>query len=227
MKCLDYFFSVIKEKLATSPVVALDIEGYKLGKSGLVSLLQIALTPDHVICFDVLQIGCDTLLHDERSFLRQLFEDGGVIKLCYDSRCDADYLWYQHGIRVKGMYDVQVVYTRLFQSPGDPYLKGLHVALSVPGIVEAEYLDSILKTKQTCKRRMRLGGANFFMVRPLDLSLLQYCAIDVIYLFSMFRKWGTLVSMDSVVEATKMRIQAFLDNQERESLVLSKVDFPV
>ena len=107
-------------------VVALDIEQTPIGQRQL-SLLQIAVSRTEIYIFDVYCLGQE--LFDAQHLL-PLLSDPKVLKLVYDCRNDIHALSMQHGVRVHGFYDLQIVYTSLFEPPNYPYLKGLHRAVA-------------------------------------------------------------------------------------------------
>ena len=59
----------------------------KLGRNGRVTMVQAAITPAHVLCFDIKVMGPKAMMA-----LKPLLEDPQITKLCYDARCDADAL---------------------------------------------------------------------------------------------------------------------------------------
>ena len=147
-----------------------------------------------------------------------------MTKLCYDSRCDADALYHLHGITLQGVYDLQVAYTLVHQTPDDPFLKGMLHALRQPGIVESDQLAEVLHRKELCKQEMRvLGSHRMFLRRPVPNYILEYCALDVIFLFNMFALWGG-VSRVFILSSTRMYTYVN-EATPRAPRLMSLVDF--
>ena len=186
-----------------SPLV-MDMEGICLGRSGQVTMLQLAADPGNVFCFDVLVLG-ETIFR----WLGPLLQDPGIIKLCYDARCDADALFHIYGITLRGVYDIQVLYTILFQPANDPYLKGLYHTLQMQGVVEPECLQQILHCKRSHKLQMQ-AGSDFLLHRPLSHYSLQYCALDVVYLFVMYNKWRESGRDGLLMALSARRIESYV-----------------
>ena len=203
---------------------AFDLEGVNLGRHGQITMLQIASAPTHVYCFDVLKLG-PTLFVLIKSFL----EDATKIKLCYDARCDADALYHSHGICLRGIMDIQVMYTVIHQHPTDPYLKGLTYTLALPGIVEPQFLQGVLACKIAGKNSMKTQGTRLFTNRPLPLQLLRYCTLDVVYLFAMYVRWARLCDVSVVMHISACRCAEYVNshNSAIKKRIMSVVDFAV
>jgi len=91
------------------PIIAVDCEGFELGRDGILCLIQIA-TDSHVYIFDVLSLG--TTLFDQG--LRYILENPIPTKVFYDCRRDSDILYYHFGVKLKGVLDVAL--TEVFLS---------------------------------------------------------------------------------------------------------------
>jgi ribonuclease D len=187
-------------------VIAIDIEGVNLGREGEITLVQISTDEKTVFCFDVLALG-DVVFSDP--YLGQIFRSNAICKLCYDCRTDADILKAKHRVNLQYVYDLQVLYTFLFQAERDRYLKGLHHALQMPGILKSKNAKRILKYKREFKETLKTRGSEIFLQRPLSRNVLSYCVSDVIYLYKMFYTWGPSVNFDSVVQASMYRLNKF------------------
>lgn len=93
-------------RLREHRLLAVDMEGAPLGQ--LTTLIQFAPAgggSDAVYVFDVLALG-QTLF--DAAHLLPILSDPNVLKLCYDCRGDAAALFFQHGVQVHGLYDLQV-----------------------------------------------------------------------------------------------------------------------
>ena len=139
-----------------------DMEGAPLGHA--TSLLQLAKSENEIYIFDVLKLGQS--LFDAKHLL-PILANPGILKLCYDCRCDAEALFNQHRVLVHGFYDLQIVYTSLFQGINDPYLKGLHRAVERLLPIETARIFFYHK-KAIRKQWMDHGLAETLLRRPLS-----------------------------------------------------------
>lgn len=201
-------------------LLALDMEGQKLGRDGQTSLLQLALhEPDEVAStvyiFDVLALGA--VLFSSKTLLAPILKDPGIVKLCYDCRCDAEALYYLHGILADGLYDLQIAYTLLFQATSDPYLKGLHKALKTVLLPCDEH---VLRMKSETKKQCNFGA--IMMQRPVPSAVLEYCAADVEHLFTMHTRWSCRLPL-SLLSLSRQRMLQFINR--RGSWCMSRLDF--
>ena len=204
-----------------SPIV-IDLEGSNLGRRGSVTMLQVAGSPEQVYCFDVMQMGDFAF-----QMLKPLLEDISIVKLCYDCRCDADALLHLHGIYLRGVYDLQILFTLLFQASSDPYLKGLYHALQMPHIIEHEIRDEVLSRKRECKRMMQTAsGRLLFAQRPVPPYILEYCALDVVFLFNMYNQWRHYRDEARLMRMSERRMQDYCFTRlPSDPRIMSCVDF--
>lgn len=132
-------------------VIGLDIEllsgNNKNDDVKTTSLIQIAISHHKTYIFDVLTLG--QALFDA-CYLLPILVNPQIIKLCYDCRGDAEALFINHGVRTFGLYDLQIVFTSLFQAPMDPFLKGLKRA--VRAVLSPEDAYAFGETKARMKR---------------------------------------------------------------------------
>ena len=187
-------------RLRECRLLALDMEGAPLGVR--TSLLQLAVSPDEIYLFDVLRLGQHRLF--DAAHLLPVLTDPRTLKLCYDGRGDGGALFHCHGVRPFGLYDLQIVYTSLFQAPGDRFLKGLHRAVTQllpPGDAE---IDAFAERK----RALRASQPAVWLQRPLPPAALAYAAADVAHLFAMHRLWSPFFAERAVLDATAARIMA-------------------
>ena len=216
-------------ELRKHTLLALDMEGQKLGRNGQTSLIQIAIPSQHplrvtdttiwkatvVYIFDVLTLGA--ILFESPTLLGPILKSPNIIKLCYDCRCDAEALFYVHGILADGLYDLQIAYTLLFQSNSDPYLKGLHKALRT---VLPAHDKHVLRVKMETKKRSDIGEV--MMTRPVSLPVLEYCASDVEYLFTMHNRWSRYLP-ETLLHLSRQRMLQYINREQ--SWCMSRLDF--
>jgi hypothetical protein len=185
-------------------LVSFDIEGVNLGREGKITLLQIGTSQHRVFCFDVLALG-NALFQ----YLKPIFESESICKLCYDCRTDGDVLKTMHGVNLKCVYDIQVLYTFLFQKEGDPFLKGLYHVLKSPGIIGDKNSKRVMRYKKEIKDSLQNVGTEIFLQRPVSKELLTYCVSDVVYLYKMFNLWASHVEFNVVVQASMYRLNKY------------------
>jgi len=192
-------------------IIAFDMEGVKLGRDGLVTLLQIAINKRTVFCFDVLVLGGQLFAY---AHLGSILSSCNIIKLCFDCRVDGDVLRYQFGVVMNMLYDIQVLYTLLFQSHEDPRLKGLPHVIQKRGVIEKkETLAKVLQCKRQVKESLfhqsKHDAEHVFLTRPIKPEILDYCSSDVVYLLRMHSLWGHLCNLHLVLHITKGRLDRF------------------
>lgn len=209
----------------TYHVMAFDLEGVNLGRQGQVTLLQLAVDESCVFCFDILMLGPALL---GQNFLGPLFMSPHMVKLCFDCRVDGDVLHTHFGIHIPHVYDIQVLYTMLFQANNDRFLKGLRHVLQTSGIISCPYrLHHILAAKTKIKTLMT-ANANLFQMRPVTTELLQYCSSDVVFLLRMYRHWHHLIPHAKIVDLSMGRLNRFLNRtSEIPSKQMSILDFNI
>jgi hypothetical protein len=183
---------VIKNK----PLIGLDIE---LNDASTISLLQIAISTKEAYIFDVLTLG-QTLF--DANYLLPILCDPRITKLCYDCRGDAEMLYQKHGAKVYGLYDLQIVYTSLFQSMSDPHLKGISRAARV-ALPHSKAVVGFAADKIRMKRCFSAGEKKF--ARPLSEDALRYCAEDTTILLQMYEVWRPYVDAEEVLTASSVR----------------------
>lgn len=209
------------EVIKKYPVIAFDMEGLNLGRNANVSLVQIAISPYLVYIFDVMVLGLSLF---ETNTLLPILNDPTILKLCFDCRTDCATLMHRFRIHPYGFYDLQIVYTYVFQSKGDPFLKGYHKAMQALNI----NMENDLQLKRSFKQiwNSRLSCQKMLFQRPLCQSFLNYCAVDVVYLFKMFESWN--ISRKFIIRLTYQRILQFVMHSEKSSAdpkLMSHIDF--
>lgn len=207
-------------------LLGFDMEGKNLGKDGKLSLIQIAVSQKEAYIFDVMTLGPTVFT---AVYLMPILSNSSIIKLCYDCRCDAEILFCQYHVELLGFYDLQIVYTMLFQNKKDPFLKGLHKAMQkvVHGSKLSEHQDD-LKIKLNAKKSSKTF-VDDFMCRPVSKNVLAYCVVDVVYLFLMYNAWSLDIAENHyfVLWLTQERMRRFIyrSPSEAKSMIMSKLDF--
>jgi hypothetical protein len=233
-------------RLRQHKVLALDMEGAPLGR--VTSLLQLAASVNEVYVFDVLALGQELF---DATHLLPILTNPSILKLCFDCRGDGHALFAQHGVRLQGVYDLQIVYTSLFQSAQDPCLKGLHRAIerisSICATTTSAATSATTKQQQLhggddnnnsidarafARRKLAIkrlwqkeGVAPSVLSRPLSADTIAYAAADVVHLLRMHQEWTPYVSKHCVVATSIDRMQRFIrlckSSSHHHSLIVS------
>ena len=213
---------VCSRLLADCRVFAFDLEGVNLGRKGHVTLLQIAVDERTSFCFDILVLGQRLFGPD---FLGPLFTSPRILKICFDCRVDGDVLQSHFGLKLTTLYDIQVLYTLLFQARTDRYLKGMRHVLLMPGVVEhSTALESVLCTKRRMKDLM--ARKHIFLERPIAAEVLQYCGADVLYLLRMHSLWQHSLPSERIIAKSMDRLSQFYTrSSEIPARKMAEIDF--
>ena len=215
--------------IKTKRVLGLDMELVTGGQ--ITAIVQVAVSTGEAYVFDVLALGQPIF---DACYLLPILVDHRIIKLCYDCRGDADTLFRNHGVRAYGLYDLQIVFTSLFQSRADPCLKGLRRAAQAMLPADRGFIVG----KTSMKRRFSAEDAAFkaraggdatddkciMSARPLSDETLLYCAEDTIMLMRMHEAWGGSVSAEQVVYTTAARATRHIFRRAQSAMHL--IDFP-
>lgn len=88
-------------ELNNQTMIGMSMQCHKIGRAAELSLLLFSTKTD-VFLFDMVKLGSDSL---NNSPLRDLLEDGGVMKVVHDSRAVSDLLKHQYDIVLSNVYD--------------------------------------------------------------------------------------------------------------------------
>ena len=179
------------------------------------------MSTTEVYIFDVMKLGQSLF---DASCLLPILCDPRITKLCYDCRGDSETLFRKHGAKVYGLYDLQIVYTSLFQSPEDPHLKGISHAARV-ALPYCKAVAGFSAGKARMKRCFRAGENKF--VRPLSNEALQYCAEDTIILLRLYDAWHRHVDAEEVLVVSSIRAKSHIFRNNMQRAAMYVVDFPM
>ncbi len=101
-------FAFAIETLYEQPVIGVSLQGQSLGRRGQLSLILFS-TAEYVFMLDIIAIG-DVILKTG-SGLRDLLEDGGVMKVMHDCRFASDLLKHHYGLELANVYDTLAAHT--------------------------------------------------------------------------------------------------------------------
>lgn len=202
--------------LSQQPEIAVDLEGDNLGRTGKISLVQIATpssegppalesggTNNKVFIFDVIALGVPTALRD---LLSNNNAAGSPRKLMFDCRSDADALSHQFQTEIANVFDMQVFYTIFVCGNVAQFLSSMDKAMET--LLEPSEFQRAEAVKTIGKKQFasHLGGlSSAWMKRPLGPELIE----DVTMLLRMRKAWATTPERDAVVMSiSSSRMQA-------------------
>jgi DNA polymerase I-like protein with 3'-5' exonuclease and polymerase domains len=149
-------------------IVALDVEGVDLGRNGIISLVQLAVSPNKCFLLDLLNKTKDDPLVN---WLRVILESKDIVKIVHDCRMDADALRYHLEIELSNVHDTSCWHYTITGSEWD----GLNKVLSVNGIKENANHDNSVYIKDHA----------FWATRPLTAQMIERAVGDVTRMFEL------------------------------------------
>lgn len=168
----------IDDERESRMVIALDLEGRSLGRSGSICIITLA-TYSTVYIIDMVLLGAQAL--DSSSALKTVLESCHITKLMFDCRADCDALFFLYNVRLRNVCDLQISSCfALF--PMARHLPSMKDVFRVLGLFAEE--DTDIKNAGRDLFNPESGGSfDRWEERPLTGILLQYCAVDVKYFF--------------------------------------------
>jgi ribonuclease D len=163
-----------------------------------------------VYIFDILQLGAEAF----SSGLGAMLGSARALKLMFDARSDADALWHEWRVQLKGVFDLQVAHVLAFASNCRHVPSLLSVIENSNGVTESE--RSRARAAKTSGPTIGADGcynSRVWLQRPLPASLLKYAAGDVAVLLPLHRYTVAalklqLQSEDAVMQMSHERIVA-------------------
>ncbi|SOV73668.1 3'-5' exonuclease, putative [Plasmodium sp. gorilla clade G3] len=153
-------------------MIGLDIEGYKIGKYGIISIIQICY--EDIYIFDIYK--CDNI-YLFINYIRDILECDDIIKVMHDCREDCSILYNQYNIHLKNILDTQVAYNLLFKYNNN-YTNTYQISYD-------DLLKKYLFINNNHKiyfHKMITLDNYIYLKRPIMKELISYAIQDVIYL---------------------------------------------
>ena len=200
-------------------LIALDLEGVNLGRSGEITLIQIAINSTReVFLFDLVLAECNIF----ECGLKDILENVNIKKLMFDCRHDADALSKLYNIQLNSIIDLQLLETTKLINTNTaeeeldrlcghlhrgnvkgtpPLYTNVHKLPSLQGILETYNLGdaSIKATKLGCTT-----NSQFWKQRPLSVSAIKYAAQDVHILFDAAIAIGSYTNIEQIMSDTAL-----------------------
>ena len=158
----------LEAAFANAKLVALDIEGVNLGRSGKISLVQIA-TGERCFLLDLLEHDAFTPLV---AWLRRLLESPRVLKIIHDCRRDSDALKHLLGISLQHVHDTSCWH----------YCIRRQQDASLNHVLEANGM------RPNAVRDPNVYAQNhaFWATRPLTRRMIEWASGDVTCMFQLY-----------------------------------------
>jgi exonuclease 3'-5' domain-containing protein 1 len=208
----------MRELIARGEPCAVDFEGVALSRTGAISLAQVAPPNGPVYLVDVACMGAAAF---DEGRLGELLGAKHPLKLVFDCRGDADALHHQFGVRMRGVFDVQVAFCLKKDvdhgGKRGAYLMGLRKALKeCPGLDdEARHELDAVKSAGASLFAPELGGSyDAWTKRPMHPDLVKYAAADVTYLHHMHRTWRGFCGEKKMAAVTERRMRERIESPE-------------
>jgi exonuclease 3'-5' domain-containing protein 1 len=197
------------DQIRVYKVISIDCEGVNLGRSGTISLIQIA-TGNRVYIFDVTTLK-------ERVFelgLKDILESDDIIKVLYDARADCDALWNIYKILLSNIIDLQVLCME--EVYDNERLIGL-VGIIMRSIMLKEVRWKLITEKEAGKVIYN-QLPNGFDTRPLPISLMYYAMMDVTIMMKLFEEFFFRINpnSDTLKEVSKQRAYNYAMKEKQQ-----------
>jgi ribonuclease D len=165
--------------------VAFDCEGINLSRIGSVELISICFSSLKVFLID---FGGTTDRAIEEQ-VRRLFESDKIIKIIHDCRMDSDALFHRHHISLTKIHDTSCFHHVI---SGQQH-KSLNDVLAYNGIATNAHRD----------KNVYATNPNFWAVRPLTPTMINWATSDVDKLFGLANIQRRKTSENQKVDASK------------------------
>jgi len=168
-------------------MIAVDCEGVNLGRSGKLTLIQVA-TAEKSYLFDSLVGGKEIFDHG----LRQVLEDKNVMKVMHDCRLDSDALFHEFNVKLNNVFDTQVAFAMVCRGKGQstPLPVSLNTLLKKHGMGSTNEFKDVMKTEMQ-------NNPEFWAIRPMTDAMLGYARQDVIFLCKVQEQLSSLLTVSS------------------------------
>ncbi|XP_066923817.1 piRNA biogenesis protein EXD1-like [Clytia hemisphaerica] len=179
------------DRLKGSKEIAVDCEGVDLGRDGKLTLIQLMAGEDTVILIDVLVLGESAFKYG----LKEILESKEIVKLMFDCRNDSVSLWYEYGVKVTNVLDMQLLEYMVRAQAGHqfpsarrsthwhkPRVRGLDATTDKYVRFDDKLSIGISDVRRVKERATVLMRAEktVWRYRPLTEGFVRYAALDVV-----------------------------------------------
>ena len=192
LQWIDTVPKVVKtvKELKRQKEIALDCEGFSLGRKGTLDILTIGTINKKVFLFDVTKLKSSAFDHGLRDLLQS--DRDTLTKLMFDCRNDSDALLHHYGVKLNGVLDLQMVdYLRRDgmqnKKNAEPVtIRGLDKIIDEGGATVKSRIGERIKNAS-------IRGQNIWIARPLGHELEEYCAVDTLELFKLRKRFQNTI----------------------------------
>ena len=202
------------------PSLYLDLEGYKLGRHGSISIISLYIVPiKKIYLIDIHQLGktaFSTTNSSGATSLKTILESPIIPKIIFDVRNDSDALFSHFQISIDGVQDLQLMELATRKGSKD-FVAGLAKCIEIESPISAPAKAEWQRAKEVGRQLFdpKKGGRyEIFNERPMKPEIIRYCAGDVALLPGLYNVYNARLCLpgqafwqDQVREATKNRIE--------------------
>lgn len=204
------------DALFAEDTLALDIEGVALSRFGEICIVQVATRSGQVFLFDVTVLGKEVF----NDSLQRVLEAEAIRKLLWDCRSDADALKHVHGVSLKNILDIQILYAKKFATGPDGRAHSLcryeHALQAVVSSADQTRAAEIKKRGKAMFAPEAGGTYEVWKRRPLPHILRAYCALDVVHMFEMLGRWSDALTIPRLRLLSEQRMRARVDQSDAD-----------
>jgi exonuclease 3'-5' domain-containing protein 1 len=213
---------VVCDILLGADILAVDIEGVRLGRHGEICIIQVADRHRKVYLFDVTTLGKMAF----QAGLKAVLEADNITKLFFDIRCDADALYHLYNVKLNNVLDMQVLCHKA-KGGYSMFVQGIAKALThVLPSSELQLMKGAKETGQSLFAPDRGGYLEIWRKRPLSPALRDYCAQDVVHLLTMLDKWEHCLARSTLRTVSEIRMRKRMHSRVVETgPQLARIDF--
>lgn len=206
------------------PDVYCDIEGENLSRHGSVSILTIYVLPtDTVYLVDICELRSAAFTTEAADgvTLKAILENPKISKVFFDVRNDSDALHSHYDVSLAGIHDLQLMElgSRWGGCEARKYVRGLAKAIVRDSSLSPEVKARCAQVKESGNRLFapaKGGSYKVFDQRPLRQEIVDYCAVDVKVLPSLWDKYDATLRRPEKKDWRKRVAKATLE-RVRES----------
>ena len=205
----------------SSPTMYLDLEGVNLCREGSISILTLlcdtGIPTKHVYLIDVHTLRAEAFntAGTRGKTLKDILQDGNIIKVFFDVRNDSDALFSHFGVALRGVEDVQLMESATRKTTASRQrVSGLAKCIQDYVTFNSKELASWKLSKEKGMRLFQAehgGSYAVFNQRPIPADIVAYCVGDVQHLPSLRHKFWTQQTQrwrDLVTEGARKRVAA-------------------